>query len=170
MWPAPRASAYGLCNCRFAASATRRQWRTCEGYGSRGRGARCRTPDETAVRSARSPPRKASARSANSRPTTKPGSTSRLPKRSAAAPSDVGLLDNCDVPGAICNVRLTSTPAMCAIGHDAFTQTTVHFSAVTNRSNRHFAGRSPEAGAGDRRAAAGSQSVPPDRTSVGVEL
>jgi AraC-like DNA-binding protein len=49
------------------------------------------------VRSLRSRTRMVSDRSADSRPTTRPGSTSSLPKRSAAAPSDVELLGNCDV-------------------------------------------------------------------------
>jgi hypothetical protein len=73
------------CNWRFAASATRRQWRNCERCGSSGRGARWRMPDGTVVRSPRSPPRRASARSPDSRPTTKPALAYRRPKRCAGA-------------------------------------------------------------------------------------
>ena len=91
MWPAPQASAQGRCNWRFAASATRRQWRNCERCGSSGRGARWRTPDGTAVRSPLSRPRRASARSADSRPTTKPALANRRRKRCAgASPVEIG--------------------------------------------------------------------------------
>jgi hypothetical protein len=54
-------------------------------------------PGRTAVRSLRSRTRMVSGLSADSPPTTKPSSTSPLPKRSAAAPSDVEGLGNREV-------------------------------------------------------------------------
>ena len=54
-------------------------------------------PGRTVVRSLRSRTRMVSDLSADLPPMTRPGSTSSLPKRSAAAPSDVELLGNCDV-------------------------------------------------------------------------
>ena len=54
-------------------------------------------PGKTAIRSLRSRTRMVSDLSADSPPTTRPGSTSSLPKRYAAAPPDVELLGNGDV-------------------------------------------------------------------------
>ena len=72
-----------------------------------------RKPDQTAVRSPQSPPRTASARSANSRSIIRPVLANRRRKRCAGAPADVELLGNCEVHGRdlLCPLDINSSRA-----------------------------------------------------------